>query len=658
MNKTKGPSARRLAVIGLLAFALLAVSLTTAGCNDQMARLQESQTKLEAMTAANSRQLATISTQVHSGQGHLSETLAIFKQDQQRMAAEVVAVRQENSQLRQAIVDGNRQLAKELTKVVENQALLREGVTQIAQMVQTTNTSVSAVAREHATLHRMVQQNKTELAEALATVSRQQERTHAGIAQLQQADQGLADAIAAVSTRQEAARQLSRDNHERLMGHLTTLASGQGQLDEDLGALTGLAQTVAADVATVARGQTAIQGALDNHAATLADKIAVVQRNQQDIQSVIDQVANAAGTAADGVNTLAAGQEAIGQQQQANHAGVTERLAALAQDQQNLQVGLDGVEVKANEAATRLSDLVAGQDAIERTLAHSSETLAVAARQREQLERGLGSLDARADALAASTAQVTRHIVTLGDKHSALQQTMESGMAGLAEEAARTAEAQWSLRDALWAHGEEVGSRAAAFARTQEQLQSGLDTVTATTGQVGLDVIALDTGQTKLQSQLAGIQADRDTFAGWLDEIAQAQQQWLTRFDATQADMKTVTASLGALEQRVTELRSTLQDKLETVTGSLDDRTQQRTRFERTLGQNMEALAEWVTQLRAMQGTLQQQMQQVQNSTQGQGREILAALEQLQRKTETRSLEATAEPASPQAAAPQEVLLP
>ncbi len=666
MKTQKGLDTGRFVIITIFFGVLVTISLATSGCNDQMARMEESQTRLQAMVAANSRQLATVSSQVHAGQN-------------------------EQSRLHATVASNNQQFAKQLTQLERSQTLLRDGVTQVADMAQTTNTSVSTIAREHATLHQMVQNSRQE----------------------------LADEITAVAHTQKATQELIQGNNEQMIGHLTT---------------------VEANVAAVAKEQASVQGAVRTQATALADKIAVVQQHQQDMQLVIDQVANTAGRTADGVSGLTSTQAAMQQQQETNHKALTGQFAAISRNQQNLQAGIGTLDAKADQTAVELATL-------KQTTARNDETLTTLSENQAELRHGISGLDSKANALVGSVtsvsaeltalhqtakthnqsldahattlaenqralkaglgelteqtglvaaaqaslqqavqnhsetargqlsnltanqetlqgnlstltqtaSQVALDILAMDTRQSAFQQAVRSGITGLDERTAQIVAAQTSLDEALTTHGETISGQVTKLTQTQQQMQSGLDIVTATTGQVALDVIAMDENQAKLGR---AVQADREALVTKLAEIAQGQQQWLARFDDAQAKVETMTASIAALQQRATELQGTLQDSLQGVTTQLDNGTQQRARFEETVNQNMQALAEWVSQLRETQGSLQQQMQQVQDSTQNQNTDILSALQQLQQKTDANLLEAGAELKSSKATAPHEVALP
>ena len=196
MSARKGLDTRRSVTIAILFGALLAITFGAAGCGDQMARMQQNQVKLQAMVAANARELATLSSQIHVSQGRIEDGFASLEQNIQNTDARVATVQNEQAQLRQTVVSNDQNMNAKLAQLADNQASLRDGIAHVADIAQRTNATVGTVARDQATLHQLVQSHRKELVESITAVANNQQQTHAGIHQLQQADQNLANLIA------------------------------------------------------------------------------------------------------------------------------------------------------------------------------------------------------------------------------------------------------------------------------------------------------------------------------------------------------------------------------------------------------------------------------------------------------------------------------
>jgi hypothetical protein len=183
-----------------------------------------------------------------------------------------------------------------------------------------------------------------------------------------------------------------------------------------------------------------------------------------------------------------------------------------------------------------------------------------------------------------------------------------------------------ALRQNLQSHNDSIAGRIADVADNQQQAQSSLDTVVATASQTALDVIALNDGQTRI-AQAARV--DRQELVARLTGMVESQQQWAQRLDAAQANVQTVTASIAALEQHVTKLQGALQPSLDGLATQLGTGGQSRAQFEVKVNQDIQAMVDAISELRQDQASLVDQMQQIQKRTQSQTKDIITAIQQL-----------------------------
>lgn len=519
MKQREGFDPGRPVILTVFFLALMALPLGLAGCGKQITRMEDNQVKLQAMVAANARQLATLSSQLHANQGHMQESLQKLDQNLTEKAA---AVQNEQVRLHQALTSGNQTLNKRMTQLEENQQLLQDGVAQVASVTQRTASDVTAIAREHATLHRMVQNNKQELAANITTVADNQQKIQTGIGHLQQADLRMSEHLATMAGKQETLHKAIQDGNEQLAGRLTTLATVQTQIYDDFDGLRTLTQTVAEDVTGISRQQTVLCQTLNDRADTLAAKIAIVEQNQDNMQSLIDRVANTTSGTATDITAVANAQSAQRETLEANHRVIAGQLAAMSQNQQDVQADVATLDEKADQTGTTLTGLVAGQDALH-----------------EQVKTGQNTL-------AAQVTTVTKD-----------QQALETGIQGLGEKTDRVAAdvtavaaTQDALRQGLQGHNEAVHEQMAILVNNQQGLQTGLDTVTATAGQTALDVMAMDNRQAKLgQAVQAGISNLNDmTNHVTADLDAAAAEQVALRESVTTGN-DSLTAQITALSE-------------------------------------------------------------------------------------------------------------
>jgi hypothetical protein len=359
------------------------------------------------------------------------------------------------------------------------------------------------------------------------------------------------------------------------------------------------------------------QQALQNDVRDLSDKSDKLTENIDD--SIVPKLADMAATAgqtAREVTALASGQAALQQSIQAGnaalaaraselhqslqaHNGKTDQQAAdLANVQKEMQTSLDTLTATAGQTALDVIAMTARQDTIRAALHSHGETLGA---RMVQLTNGQQQMQSSLDTVTATTGQTGLDILGLTNRQEAVQATLQS-------------------------QNETLGVRMAQLVDNQQEIRSSLDTVTATTGQASLDTLALNDGQSRLgQAVQAGRQETADKLAG----MTQDQQKWSERLDAAQAKVTTVGESVAALEQRVAKLQDLLQVSLQSTAAILDATSQQRLQFEAKVSQDLQAVIASLVQLRQTQTSLQEQIAQVQKSTEGQADSLRSVIQQM-----------------------------
>jgi len=621
--KAKGHAIGRLIVsttfLGALAFGVI-------GCDDRLARMEDNQGRLQAMVAANARQIAMVSSQLYVGNNEVQDGIQKLDRNDQDLGTGISTVQNGQDALHETVTIASKAMDKKMVTLDENQRLLRDGVSQVAGVTQRTASDVTAIAGEQATLHQMVQSGRRELGDSIATVAVNQEKTRTDIGQLQQADQRMAD-------------------------QLVALAASQDRIHSGLDSLSKFMQVVARDVTGISQGQTALQQAINEHTVVFAEKSALLEQNQRNTQTAVDGIAADARKNTGDIAALAAGQTVMQQTLNTNHKIVAGQVAAVIQNQQGLQAGINGLTEKTGQTTSQLTALATGQDTIRETLNNGNGTVAAKLAGLSENQAGLQSnltgLHQKADTIVGSVATVRTEQASLHEtlkaNHEAMkdqvtqlssgQQQLQGGLDVLTATTGQTAldvismaAGQDALTQNLQSHNAAVGGRIADLAGSQEQTQSGLDAVLATAGQTALDMIDLSQGQARLTQ---AVQADRQELAARLTEIVQSQQQWAQRLDAAQANVKAVTANIAAIEQHLTGLQGSLQPSLDGLTSQLGANGQGRAQFEAKMNQDIQVIVDAVAQLRQDQASLTDQMQQIQKRTLSQTKDIITAIQQL-----------------------------
>ena len=583
MSKRKETDARRPVIIAVLGVALLATALATGGCGKQMARMEANQVKLQAMIMANARQLATVSSQVHTGQNEVNQTLAQIEQKADGINAEVRTVQNNQTQLRATIVNGNDRISGGIAKLETNQAHLKEGIAQVGNIAQNTNAAVGAVARDQATLHRMVQSNKQELADSISAVAQSQQRTHASLDELQVADRSLASQITGVAQQQDGMRKLAVNHNQQLNDRLTTLDSGQ----------------------------TTLQNTLASNTQTLADKLAILEQHQHDVQSVIDRVANTtAGTASD-VTALAATQVEMQKAQGTRHENLTGQLAGIARNQQTLQTGIETLDTKADRSTSQLTTLAAGQSGIQEEMqannASTNERLATLADNQTALQDGIGTLDAKAD-------QTTERLAALATGQSTIQQAMQTNTTSINDGLATIAADQKALQasvETLDTKANQTTEHLTVLTSGQSTLQETMQANNASVNQ-GLTKIA--DNQTTLRTEIGRLDEQAEALATNLDTALTNQTAMQNTLTDNGSTLATLSEDQSTLQRHITELdgkADTLTGHVSAVATELDAVHDSVRNGNETSATQMANLAQDQQNLKASVGQLSEQTQQI-----------------------------------------------
>lgn len=636
MHKPEGSETKRIVTMSIVlctAIALLAV----AGC-EQWARMEDNQIKVQAMVAANARQLATISSQLHTGHGKLNESLQNLDQDTQEVAGGVLVVQNEQRQLQDALVAGNAQLNAKITQLETNQHSLQGSLTQVVDVTGRTASDLTALAGEHTALHETVRANQQEVTKSLSAVADGQQRIQTGVTHLQQADEGLASDIATLADKQNAMH--------------TAMEQNQQSLRSAVDGVAGTTNRTAADVTGLAAGQSAMQETLRINREVLTGQMAAGLQNQQAMQNQLNALTATTSQTTLDIAALDNGQAGLQRDIKAGNEMLAAQVSALTENQQALRAGISDLAGKTDRVSAGLAAMAAGQEALQRTLVDRSDEIethvALLAERQETFATNL-------DILMATAGQTALDILTLADGQADLQrsvktgdealtarmttvarnqQALKSGVDTLGEltqqvntGVATMAAVQNTLNQTLQTHNSEIGERVASLASSHTTLGSQLDILTATTGQASLDVLALANGQTQLGQ---AVQVNRQELTTGLAAVAQNQQNWLRQFETTQATAQAVAENLAALEGRLANLQAVVQTSAQDVTARLGTDGQQRRQFEAQVGQDIQAMFDAIAQLRQVQAALQEQMTQVQKSTESQAQNIKAAIEQMQ----------------------------
>lgn len=186
----------------VLMVAVVVAGLSLAGCGEQMARLEQGQSSLQAMVEANSEQIAAVATRIEQNQIALKAGIEDLRGSIQQVAAKTASITQEQLKLRDAIQESSRQLTAKIGAVEQNQGQLQAGIEGVRNDAKTAAAEVASdiklVTDEQARLYETVQSGTRQLADSVAVVEQNQQQWQGRIEGLQENIQQVATTIDAL----------------------------------------------------------------------------------------------------------------------------------------------------------------------------------------------------------------------------------------------------------------------------------------------------------------------------------------------------------------------------------------------------------------------------------------------------------------------------
>jgi chromosome segregation ATPase len=475
-------------------------------------------------------------------------------------------------------------LTGQIAASLQNQQALQSDVRDLNDKTDKLTTDIGGVSSEQTALHATVRTNHDAVVAAVAGLGDRQETLRNGIERMDgKADRAAGD-IASLTAQQQSVYEAVKANQDSITPQLAEVAATTKQ--------------TARDVAALNNGQAGLQQSIQAGNAALTTRATELAENQQALQSRIDNLGRAAQQVASDVAKMTVGQDALHQSLKAHSDKAEQQAASLTRVQEEMRTSLDTLTATAGQTALDVIAMTTRQDTIQAALQSHKETLGA---QMAQLADNQQQVQTSLDTVTATTGQASLDLLGVATRQDAIQAILQS-------------------------NNETLGARMAQLADNQQQVQSSLDTVTATTGQASLDTITLNNGQGRLGQ---AVQAGRQEMADKLADMAQGQQKWSERLDAAQAKVVTIGDSVAALEQRIAKLQELLQTSIQGTTALLGTTSQQRLQFEAKVSQDMQAVIDSLAQVRQTQTSLQEQITQVQKSTQGQADSLRSVIEQM-----------------------------
>lgn len=195
MAKQKEYDVEGLIVRIVLAGAVAAISLNSAGCGEQMDRIEENQLILQTMVEANAQQIAAIASDIEQNQHRLEIEIKGVQNNTQKLTTDVTAVGDLQIKLHEIVQDNNREMTNKVVAIEQKQYGLENRIEQVHNSTQKVAADVAAVGNEQMKLHETLQSNNRQLTDKVVMIEQNQQKWQITIEGMQLNIQSLADGI-------------------------------------------------------------------------------------------------------------------------------------------------------------------------------------------------------------------------------------------------------------------------------------------------------------------------------------------------------------------------------------------------------------------------------------------------------------------------------
>ncbi|MHC4324199.1 MAG: hypothetical protein ACYSUX_07990 [Planctomycetota bacterium] len=219
---TKGFDVKGTVIRTVMVLVITAIGIGSAGCGEEMAKIEEKQLKLQAMVEANAEQIAAIGARIERNQQQLSAGLEEVRNDIRNAAANTVAVSTEQAKLQKTVQNNNRQTTTKIAQLEQNQNDLQTGIEEVRDNARNVAVDmaadITAVKDEQASLSETVQNNSRQFTNNVAVIEQNQQQWQGKIEELQENIQQVAAEISTLGNDVLKLQEVLQSNIRELVG--------------------------------------------------------------------------------------------------------------------------------------------------------------------------------------------------------------------------------------------------------------------------------------------------------------------------------------------------------------------------------------------------------------------------------------------------------
>ena len=714
MKQEKGLVVRE--VIKTAIFVIFMVTLVSlTGCGKQFARLEENQSQLKLMAQANAEQLAAVTELIAQNRGDLTAKIEQAQDETKSLAENVKVLGDEQLRLHQTSQRSISNLADQLSQVSDKQGVLEAGLAASRSETAGIGANVTMLDKKQAELYNTVRANNSTLTERVNTLEQGQNTLMAGINDSKNQTLKVSSEVASLGEKQAELHETTQSSIRKIAGNLSRVENNQDALKVGLAVSHNDTAKIANDVTILGQKQAelfdtvqannsrlteeidALQTGQDNLLSGINDSKSQTQRVSSEVVALGEQQAELHETSqnnirqiADNLSRVASNQETmkaglvashnesvrianevtdLGQKQaeffdtfQANNNRLTEEVAALQANQDNLLSGINDSRNQAQKVSSQVASLSEQQAVFHETTQSSIRKIA------GNLSRVSNSQDVLKAGLAVSqseTANIAKDLAALGREQMKLQERLQNDTAQMANylseivrnqaffktgfvvahnETARVGnnvaslgEMQKELSELIESGNSSLSERVAAIEQNQSDLRDGIESVRNETRDVAQNISAVGDSQFDLRETVENY---NQQLTDRVVVVEQSQQEWQNTISRMQVSIREVAGNISTFEQNLSKLHEIFQSSMSDLTTTANTNNQGQVQFQEKIKNDLLALTESVNVIKQSQSRLQQKIEDVQSNTESITIEFPAAIEQLRQEMTAQEEEA------------------
>jgi len=223
----KGPFIRTILLV-----VIIAIGFSLAGCNEEMARIENKQFDLQAMVESNAQQIAALGTRIEQNQQELQAGIEQMQNDIRNVAANTAAVSEEQVKLQETMQNSDRQTTDKIALLEQNQTELQAGIDEVRDdsknVAADMAADITAVTDEQTRLYETVQSNSRDFTSNMAVIEQNQQQWQGKVEEIQQNFQVVTTTITTLADDLLKLQEVLQSNIRELVGVMDL--GGQEQL--------------------------------------------------------------------------------------------------------------------------------------------------------------------------------------------------------------------------------------------------------------------------------------------------------------------------------------------------------------------------------------------------------------------------------------------